>query len=173
MEIILNNWGELLVGKLGSIYYIYGICLVSVLLLFLLLKYIFGLNWKIIIPAEVVLIAFLFVALFTGYRNGEKIIELKTFGLKIVNCIDSYKKDRNSLPQSLNDLNSCLSPAEIERANRLAKYNVFKKDELNKPYKNESLYKEDDYSLSIYEEFLGFYYLAYSEKEKKFIYTDD
>jgi hypothetical protein len=100
-------------------------------------------------------------------------IELKAFGLRIVSCIENYKKEKSTLPDSLSALNFCLNQSDLETAKRVVRYNVFKKDDLNSPYKNEKPGINDKYSLTIYEDFLGFYYLAYSEKEKKFIYTDD
>lgn len=66
------------------------------------------------------------------------------------------------LPENLQVLNSCFSSADFEKVLKIAEYNVFKK-------KN----SEEYYSLTIYEDFLGFYYLAYSENEKRFVYTDE
>lgn len=159
---LYNKYGENLVNLFGSIYYLYTIFLSTIILTFFALRRIFKAKYK---P---VLIIIIFAAFFDysltiqAYKNGERIIELKRFGLKIVNCIDDFKKEKNMLPENLQVLNSCFSPADFEKVLKIAKYNVFKK-------KN----SEEYYSLTIYEDFLGIYYLAYRENEKRFVYTDE
>ena len=48
-------------------------------------------------------------------------------------------------------------------------------DTLNKPYKilNQQPIEKDFFTLTIHEDFMGFEFLSYNEKEKKFILTDD
>ena len=172
LETLFNSWGEGLVNLFGSIYYIYFIAVVFIALVFLILKYAFKFHWTTVLIA-VILCTMLSLFIINSYKNGERMIELKAFGLRVVSCIENYKNEKNSLPDSLSVLSSCLNSSDIELAEHIARYSIFKKEELNKPYKIEKPYFEDQYSLTLYEDFLGFYYLRYSEKEKKFIYTDE
>ena len=172
IETLFNSCGESLVNNLGSVYYIYAFVIIFSLSVLIAFRFTFKFHWTTILIAGILCVLFsLFVINY--YRNGERMIELKSFGLKVVSCIETYKNEKNALPDSLGLLNNCFDPSEMEMAKNVVKYSVFKKEELNKPYKDEKPYKEDKFSLTIYEDFLGFYHLAYREKEKRFIYTDD
>ncbi|MBS1493227.1 MAG: hypothetical protein JST55_06940 [Bacteroidetes bacterium] len=161
IETLFNTWGESLVHILGSIYYTYLIAAVFIALVFFVFKYAFKFHWTTVLIA-VILCTLLSLFIVNSYKNGERMIELKAFGLRVVSCIENYKNEKNALPDSLSFLSSCLNSSDTELAKHIARYNIFKKPHF-----------EDKYSLTLHEDFLGFYYLRYSEKEKKFIYTDE
>lgn len=127
-------------------------------------------SWLSISIIEIVLFIIFFIFLITLFQNGKRLSELREIGQHIITCIDN-----NKLPENISVLKSCLKPEEFQLALNIAKYNYLNKDSLNVPYKNlvDKPYKEDIFSLTSYEDFMGFYYLSYKYKEKKFIYSDE
>jgi len=162
MAEIFNIYGENLVNFFRNTYYIYAIFLLLIGLNYILLKKIFRSNYKVIILILIIVSFLDYTFTVQAYKNGEKMIGLKNLGLKIIECIEKYKIERNALPQNLSALSSCLPNAELEKIDKAAKYNVYKgRDSV------------ENYSLTIYEDFLGFYYLSYNRNEKKFVYSDE
>jgi hypothetical protein len=157
-----NVYGENLVNLFRNIYYVYAIFLLLIGLNYIFLKRIFRANYKVIIIILVIVSFLDYTFTVQAYKNGEKLIGLRNLGIKIVECIEKYKIENNSLPQNLQALNPCLPNGELEKINKAAKYNVYKGGD-----------SVENYSLTIYEDFLGFYYLSYNQNEKKFVYTDE
>ena len=161
---IIVEWGDFLATKFGNIIYLYIIILFLVFLFYLVAKHLFKIRIEKNISFEIVLILVLIFVLIIPYKKGENLIQLKQFGYKLVNSIDKYELENNELPKSIKFLYpQYIDSDELNLANKVVKYDVFNSNSL----------KREFYTLTIYEDFMGFYFLSYQRNEKYFIFTDE
>jgi hypothetical protein len=108
------------------------------------------------------------------YYKGERLFELKEFGNKLVISIENYQIENNELPAKIDSLYpKFITLEELELSKSIVKYNLFRRNISGSNLTdNEEQQHEDFFSLTIYEDFMGFYYLSYQRKERKFIFTE-
>ncbi|MBX7046523.1 MAG: hypothetical protein K1X86_11880 [Ignavibacteria bacterium] len=175
MEVFLNQFGEFLYQKIQNLLLMYLIVFCMLASIFFFLRYYVKLSITKIILTEAIVFLILYFLLISTFQNGKRLFDLKQFGLKIVTCINNYKIQKSKLPSNIDSLSPCLTYEDLVLAKTIVKYTMFSKESLNSPYKNsaEKPFKEDTFSITIYENFMGFYYLRYKIKENQFVYSDD
>lgn len=173
-DLLLNKWGRILYGLFSWINPILLILILSFIIIIFCLLILKFKGRKIVIVFSLMLIISYLVILIP-YKRGERINELIIFGYEVVNCIQDYKNFNKNYPTNLNLINpSCTSLGGINLSNEIS-YNKYSLDTSKIKIQDDDYIKNipEYYSLTIYEDFMGFQYISYKYMEKKFIFSTE
>lgn len=169
---ILVEWGDYLFLNLKNEIILYILVISLIIFSILVLKIIFKVNFRIIILTELIFLLLSFLFFIIPYSKGEKLEHLKSFGMRIVTEIKKYELNKNHLPFEINDLYpEFINKDTFDSSRKCLTYSYFNHYEINR--NTQTNFEKDFFTLTIYEDFMGFYYLAYKEKQNKFIFTDE
>jgi len=172
-DLFANDFGIFLFNHFKVELYLYILLAASFLSILLILKYAKILNyWSFF--SLLVLSCLVSIFVIDSYSRGFKLNQLSNFGSRIVSSIEAYSANNSRIPLRLDELYpQYLSKTALDSAQKMARYAFFSKYELNKPYEKSGVkhYQNDVYSLTIYEDFMGFYYLAYRDWKHTFEFT--
>jgi len=174
LDLILNKWGRLLFnyfGGLNPLILILLICVISILLY----KFIFKAKFLNLILFTILVIFASYLIVYLPFKRGERISHVMNSGNTIVNCIEAFKKDMHNYPDSLNEIPAgCLENIERDILKGVS-YQKYELDSIRSGV-NRSNDVENPagyFALTIYEEFMGFQYVRYRFKDKKFEFSSD
>lgn len=173
---LINKFGEYLAESFDNIIEIYFF--IGLILLCFLIFFIYFMKFKIIklIVSLIFITSLTVLFIFIPFKNGKRIMQLKEFGFKCVNCLEIFQEINGEYPKNLDLLYpTCLNLDDLKLIENSVKYTVFKKDTLNdlrKTLKQPTI-DNDYFFLSIYEDFMDYEHLSYRKKENEFIFTDD
>ena len=171
-----NLIGEQLARLIVNQLYLYLILISVFILLVLILRRFNHSGIKKFVIFTLLFVSFSYFFLLNPYYRGERLIYLKQFGNSIVSSIEEFRKKNLRLPDKVTELYpNEISQVDLSLAEKILRYNVFRKDELNKPYTKlgQTPFENDYYTITIYEDFMGFYYLRYDKTKNAFELSDD
>ncbi len=174
-ESLVNHWGL----TLFSVFKSYSIFLACVILSAAILIIMF---WKIFIKGKtrifsfIILLLIVFFVLILPFERGNQITNQINLGKKVVNAIERYETENNTLPERLNQLAPMYLEKEIFEDTKISiKYDLTDYKKYNELYKNSPYFNPRDrntYSLIIKSDILGFEFLRYDRDRKEFVLTD-
>jgi len=174
LDLILNKWGRLLFnyfGGLNPLILILLICVISILLY----KFIFKAKFLNLILFTILVIFASYLIVYLPFKRGERISHVMNSGNTIVNCIEAFRTDMHNYPDSLNEIPAgCLENIERDILKGVS-YQKYELDSIRSGV-NRSNDVENPagyFALTIYEEFMGFQYVRYRFKDKKFEFSSD
>lgn len=170
---IYYGWGLYLAERLN----IYFVIFFAVLLFFLIIIFFNKQNIKKKIFITTLFLFLYYFLIFIPYCRGNEILELKSFGIKLIEKIENYEVLYGKIPQTLRELYpQFLNEEDLIIIKDYFIYWYYNKDyynEKDKIYKNVIPLEKDSYSINIEIDFLLPYYLKTNQENNNFIITDD